>query len=65
MSGSTIYGTRLPALCYKRGAKPKVTSEALGHASVGFTIDVYFHIIEKMRSFTVGVRVVCYLHLNH
>jgi integrase len=33
-----------------RGAKPKVISEALGHASVAFTIDVYSHIIEGMQS---------------
>ena len=32
-----------------RGAKPKVISEALGHASVAFTMDVYSHIIEGMR----------------
>ena len=53
------------SLILLRGAKPKVIIEVLGHASVGFTIDVYSHIIEKMRSFMVGVRVVCYLHLNH
>ena len=29
-----------------RGAKPKVISEALGHASVAFTMDCYSHIIE-------------------
>jgi integrase len=33
-----------------RGAKPKVISEALGHASVAFTMDVYSHIIEGMQS---------------
>jgi integrase len=32
-----------------RGAKPKVISEALGHASVSFTMDVYSHIIEGMQ----------------
>jgi len=26
-----------------RGAKPKVISEALGHSSVGFTLDTYSH----------------------
>ena len=31
-------------------AKPKVISEALGHASVAFTMDVYSHIIEGMQS---------------
>jgi hypothetical protein len=33
-----------------RGAKPKIISEALGHASVAFTMDVYSHIIERMQS---------------
>ena len=33
-----------------RGAKPKIISEALGHASVAFTMDVYSHIIEGMQS---------------
>ena len=32
-----------------RGAKPKVISEAPGHASVAFTMDVYSHIIEGMQ----------------
>ena len=32
------------------GVKPKVISEALGHASVAFTMDVYSHIIEGMQS---------------
>jgi hypothetical protein len=32
-----------------RGAKPKVISEALGHPSVAFTMDVYSHIIEGMQ----------------
>ncbi len=38
------------SLMLLRGAKPKVISEALGHASVGFTLDVYSHIIEGMQS---------------
>ena len=33
-----------------RGAKPKVISEAFGHSSVAFTMDVYSHIIEGMQS---------------
>jgi integrase len=33
-----------------RGAKPKVISEALGHASIAFTMDTYSHIIEGMQS---------------
>ena len=32
-----------------RGAKPKVVSEALGHASVAFTMDTYSHIIQGMQ----------------
>ena len=32
-----------------KGAKPKVINEALGHASVAFTMDVYSHIIEGMQ----------------
>jgi len=31
------------------GAKPKVISEALGHASVAFTMDTYSHIISGMQ----------------
>ena len=38
------------SLMLLRGAKPKVISKALGHASVGFTMDVYSHIIEGMQS---------------
>jgi len=38
------------SLMLMRGAKPKVISEALGHASVAFTMDVYSHIIEGMQS---------------
>lgn len=33
-----------------RGAKSKVISEAVGHSSVAFTMDVYSHIIEGMES---------------
>jgi integrase len=38
------------SLMLLRGAKPKVISEALGHASVGFTMDTYSHIIEGMQA---------------
>ncbi len=38
------------SLMLLRGAKPKVISEALGHSSVAFTMDVYSHIIERMQS---------------
>jgi integrase len=37
------------SLMLLRGAKPKVISEALGHASVAFTMDVYSHIIGGMQ----------------
>ncbi len=37
------------SLMLLRGAKPKVISEALGHASVAFTMDCYSHIIEGMQ----------------
>jgi len=37
------------SLMFLRGAKPKVISEALGHSSVAFTMDVYSHIIEGMQ----------------
>lgn len=38
------------SLMLLRGAKPKVISEALGHSSVAFTVDVHSHIIEGMQS---------------
>ncbi|MFC1865124.1 tyrosine-type recombinase/integrase [Chloroflexota bacterium] len=37
------------SLMLLRGAKPKMISEALGHSSVSFTMDVYNHIIEGMQ----------------
>ena len=37
------------SLALLRGAKPKVISEALGHASVAFTMDTYSHIISGMQ----------------
>ena len=37
------------SLMLLRRAKPKVISEALGHASVAFTMDTYSHIIEGMQ----------------
>ena len=37
------------SLMLLRGAKPKVISEALGHASVGFTLDTYSHVISGMQ----------------
>jgi len=38
------------SLILLRRAKPKVISEALGHSSVAFTMDIYSHIIEGMQS---------------
>jgi len=37
------------SLMLLRGAKPEVISEALGHASVAFTMDTYSHIISGMQ----------------
>jgi hypothetical protein len=37
------------SLMLLRGAKPKVISEALGHASVAFTMDIYSHTISGMQ----------------
>jgi len=37
------------SLALLRGAKPKVISEAPGHASVAFTMDTYSHIISGMQ----------------
>lgn len=37
------------SLMLLRGARPKVISEAPGHASIAFTMDVYSHIIEGMQ----------------
>lgn len=37
------------SLMLLQGARPKVISEALGHSSVAFTMDVYSHIIEGMQ----------------
>lgn len=38
------------SLMLHRGVPPKVISEALGHASVAFTMDVYSHILPGMQS---------------
>ena len=37
------------SLALLRGAKPKLISEALAHASVAFTMDTYSHIISGMQ----------------
>jgi len=44
------------SLMLLRGAKPKVIFEALGHASVAFTLDTYSHIIEGMQSEAMALR---------
>ena len=38
------------SLTLQRGVAPKVISEALGHASVAFTMDTYSHILPGMQS---------------
>ena len=38
------------SLMFKQGVQAKIISEALGHASVAFTMDTYSHIIEGMQS---------------
>ena len=51
LSGVRFHDLRhtFASLMLLRGAKPKVISEALGHSSVAFTMDVYSHIIEGMQ----------------
>ena len=51
LSGVRFHDLRhtFASLMLLRGAKPKVISEALGHASVAFTMDVYSHIIDGMQ----------------
>ena len=43
------------SLMLLHGTKPKIISEALGHASVGFTMDVYSHIIEGMQKDAIAL----------
>ncbi|MCD6452972.1 MAG: tyrosine-type recombinase/integrase [Dehalococcoidales bacterium] len=43
------------SLMLLRGAKPKVISEAPGHTSVAFTMDVYSHIIEGMQEDAIAL----------
>ena len=43
------------SLMLMHGTKSKVISEALGHASVAFTMDVYSHIIDGMQSDAVAL----------
>ncbi len=51
LSGVRFHDLRhtFASLMLLRGAKPKVISEALGHSSVAFTMDVYSHIIDGMQ----------------
>lgn len=51
MAGVRFHDLRhsFASIMLKQGAKPKVISEALGHASVGFTMDVYADIIDGMQ----------------
>jgi integrase len=51
ISGCRFHDLRhtFASLMLMRGAKPKVISEALGHSSVAFTMDVYSHIIDGMQ----------------
>ncbi len=44
------------SLMLMRDAKPKVISEALGHSSVAFTMDVYSHIIDGMQEQAMAVQ---------
>jgi alcohol dehydrogenase class IV len=37
------------------GTKPEVVSEALGHASVAFTMDTYSHIISGMQEEAIAL----------
>lgn len=43
------------SIMLKRGAKPKVISEALGHASVAFTMDVYCDSMDGMQEEAMGI----------
>ena len=36
-------------LILKSGVHPKVVSERLGHASVGITLDIYSHVLPRLR----------------
>ena len=52
LSGVRFHDLRhtFASLMLLRGVSPKVISEALGHASVAFTMDTYSHIIEGTQS---------------
>jgi integrase len=42
------YGTRTRRACWSGTSTRRVVSEALGHASVGITLDLYSHVQESM-----------------
>ena len=48
----TFHGLRhaFATLGLKAGISPKVVSEALGHSSVGITLDIYFHVLPNMQN---------------
>ena len=47
----TLHGLRhtWASLALQAGVNPKVVSERLGHATVGFTLDVYSHVMPGMQ----------------
>jgi integrase len=47
-SACTIQGT-WASLALQAGVNPKVVSERLGHASVGFTLDTYSHVMPGLQ----------------
>jgi integrase len=51
LSGVRFHDLRhtFASLMFLRGVSPKIISEALGHASVAFTMDTYSHIIKGMQ----------------
>ena len=48
----TFHGLRhaFATLGLKAGISPKVVSEALGHSSVGITLDIYSHVLPNMQN---------------
>jgi integrase len=57
LSGVRFHDCRhtFASLMLMRGAKIKVISEALGHASAAFTMDTYSHIMEGMQKDAVAL----------
>lgn len=52
LAGVSLHGLRhgYATVLLVAGVHPKVVSEALGHASVGFTLDVYSHLLPTMQA---------------